>query len=59
MKKPKGKYDCIIVTVAHKEFFKMKGEDLSYYINNDTFIIDVKGIWYKKDFLKLKNYWCL
>ncbi len=24
MKKPKGKYNCIIVAVAHKEFLKMK-----------------------------------
>ena len=23
------------------------------------FIIDEKGIWYKKTFLKSKNYWCL
>ena len=59
MKKPKGKYDCIIVTVAHKEFLKMKGEELLPYIDDDTFIIDVKGIWHKKNSLKLKNYWCL
>ncbi|GIS17504.1 MAG: hypothetical protein CM15mP118_3830 [Alphaproteobacteria bacterium] len=59
MKKPKGKYDCIIVAVAHKEFLKMKGEDILNLINNDTYIIDIKGIWYKKISSKLKNYWCL
>ena len=59
MKKPKGKYNCIIVAVAHKEFLKMKEEDLSSYIKDDTYIIDVKGIWNNKIALKLKNYWCL
>ena len=59
MKKPKGKYNCIIVTVAHKEFLNINEEDLLSYIKDDTYIIDVKGIWNKKDFLKSKNYWCL
>ena len=59
MKKPKGKYNCIIVAVAHKEFLKIKEEDLLSYIRDDTYIIDVKGIWHKKTSLKLKNYWCL
>ena len=58
MKKPKGKYDCIIATVAHKEFVKMKKEDLFSHVKDNTYIIDVKGIW-NKIFSKLKNYWCL
>ena len=58
MKKPKGKYSCIIVAVAHKEFLKMKEEDLLSLTNNETYIIDVKGIWNKKISAKLKNYWC-
>lgn len=59
MNKPKGKYDCIIIAVAHKEFLKMKKEVILSYIKDDTYVIDVKGIWYKKFFSKLKNYWCL
>ena len=59
MKNPKGKYDCIIVAVAHKEFVKMNEEDLLSYMNDNTYIIDVKGIWNNKISLKLKNYWCL
>ena len=54
-----SKYNCIIVAVAHKEFLKIKEEDLLSYIKDDTYIIDVKGIWYKKGSIKLKNYWCL
>ena len=59
MNKPKGKYDCIIIAVAHKEFLKMKKEVILSFIKDDTYVIDVKGIWYKKIFSKLKNYWCL
>ena len=29
------------------------------YIKDNTYIIDVKGIWNKKISSKLKNYWCL
>ena len=58
MKKPKGKYSCIIVAVAHKEFLKMKEEDLLSLTNDETYIIDVKGIWNKKISSKLKYYWC-
>ena len=59
MKKPRGKYNCIIVAVAHKEFIKMKDEDLLSFTNAETYIIDVKGIWNRKISSKLKNYWCL
>ena len=59
MKNPKGKYDCIILAVAHKEFIKMKEKDLLSYMKENTYIIDVKGIWNKKIPHKFKNYWCL
>ena len=59
MKKPKGRYNCIIFAVAHKEFLKMKEEELSSLIKDDTYIIDVKGIWNNKISSKLKYYWCL
>ncbi len=59
MKNPKGKYDCIIVAVAHKEFEKMNKEDLFSYMKDNTYIIDVKGIWNNKISSKFKNYWCL
>ncbi|OUU27997.1 MAG: hypothetical protein CBB97_05290 [Candidatus Endolissoclinum sp. TMED37] len=58
MNKPKGKYDCIIVAVAHKEFKKMNAKKVLELSKNNTYIIDVKGIWNKKISSKLKNYWC-
>ena len=57
--KPKGKYDCIIVTVAHNEFVKMRKDTIMNLIKKDGIIIDIKGIWKKKGFLKKFNYWCL
>ena len=59
MNKPKGKYDCIIVAVAHKEFRKMNGENILRLVNDYSYIIDIKAIWNKKISPKLKNYWCL
>ena len=58
MNKPKGKYDCIIVAVAHKEFKKMHAKKILELSKNNTYIIDIKGIWNKKISSKLKNYWC-
>ena len=59
MNKPKGKYDCVIVAVAHKEFRKMNGENILGLVNDCSYIIDIKGIWNKEISSKLKNYWCL
>ena len=58
MNKPTGKYDCIIVAVAHKEFKKMNKESILSLINNNSYILDIKGIWNKKISSKVKNYWC-
>ena len=58
MNKPIGKYDCIIVAVAHKEFKKMNKESILNLINNNSYILDIKGIWNKKISSKVKNYWC-
>ncbi len=60
MNKPKGKYDCIIVAVAHKEFKKMSKKKISELIkNNNSYIVDIKAIWNKKISNELQNYWCL
>ncbi|MDA9708150.1 nucleotide sugar dehydrogenase [Alphaproteobacteria bacterium] len=57
--KPKGKYDCVIVAVAHKEFIKMNERNILKLVKDNSYIIDIKGIWNKKISSKLKNYWCL
>ena len=59
MNKPKGKYDCIILAVAHKEFIKMNEKNILGLAKENSYVIDIKGVWYKKISLKLKNYWCL
>ena len=55
---PKGKYDCIIVAVAHREFKKMNSKKILELSRNNTYIIDIKGIWNKKISSNLENYWC-
>ena len=57
--KPKGKYNCIILAVAHKEFEKMNKEEILSLAKEDCYIIDIKAIWNKKISSKVKNYWCL
>ena len=59
MNKPKGKYDCIILAVAHKEFTKMNEKNILGLAKDNSYDIDIKGVWYKKISAKLKNYWCL
>lgn len=45
-KLPEGKYDAIVLTVAHKEFLDLNLEDL---LNPNGIIYDVKGIMKKYD----------
>ena len=59
IKKPSGRYDCIIVAVSHKEFIKMRIEEIFSMINEGTYIVDIKGIWKKRLSNKHKNLWCL
>ena len=57
--RPQGKYHCIILAVAHKEFNKMKMEEILSLAKEDCYIIDVKGAWNRKISSKFKDYWCL
>ena len=59
IKKPSGRYDCIIVAVSHKEFIKMRVEEIFSMINKGAYIVDIKGIWKKRLSNKHKNLWCL
>ena len=38
---PNGKYDAIVLAVAHNEFLKI---DFNNYLNDNGVIYDVKGI---------------
>ena len=55
--KPSGKYDLIIIAVAHEAFSKFTLHDLQQLANNKAVLIDVKGLYKKfsKDFI----YWSL
>ena len=57
--RPQGKYHCIILAVAHKEFKKMNTEEILSLAKENCYIIDIKGVWNKKISSKLKDYWCL
>ena len=45
------KYDCVIITVAHKMFFDLNPE--KYLKNNDSIIFDVKNIYSNTKYMRL------
>ena len=47
----KKHYDCIIVSVAHKEFLNINIED--YIKNKSSLIYDLKGIYNNKNYRRL------
>jgi len=44
--------DCVIINVAHREFRKMKIDDIKKFINERPVLIDVRGIFDKKNLRK-------
>ena len=56
---PKKKYQCIIVTVAHKEFLKMSSEKIIELFENPSLLIDIKNIWEKNKFPSYISKWSL
>ncbi len=60
MKKPKGKYNCIILAVAHEEFKNLKKNNILNFCHKKSFVVDIKGAW-KKKLASVKNIkvWCL
>ena len=57
--KPKKKYQCIIVTVGHKEFTKMPLKRIINLCDNNSNLIDIKNIWEKHKFPPNILYWSL
>ena len=53
LKSPQKKYHCVIVSVAHKEFFKMSEKKIVSLFENPGLLIDIKNVW---DKIKLPNY---
>jgi len=45
----KQKFDCVITTVAHNEFKKMKLKDVKKFINNNPVLVDVRSVFNGED----------
>ena len=54
---PSGKYDSIILAVAHKQYANLDETFFTPLLNNDGIIVDVKGILRGK--IKNHTYWSL
>ena len=53
LKAPRKKYNCIIVSVAHREFLKMSEKKIVELFKNPSLLINIKNIWNE---IKLPNY---
>jgi len=56
-KRPSGKYDAVILAVAHEEYRGLTEKWFSGFLNKDGIVIDVKGILRGK--IKKHTYWSL
>ncbi len=56
---PKNEYQCIIITVAHKEFLKMPFKKIINLFANPSLLIDIKNVWTSKKLPKYISKWSL
>jgi len=56
-KNPSGKYDAVIVAVAHREYRKMTEADFLKFSTDTSLLIDVKGLYAHQ--IKKMEYWSL
>lgn len=56
-KQPEGKYDAVIVAVAHKQYREYTEKDFALLLNEKGVIVDVKGLY--KDMISNFTYWSL
>jgi UDP-N-acetyl-D-glucosamine/UDP-N-acetyl-D-galactosamine dehydrogenase len=54
---PTGKYDAIIVAVAHKDYTGLNEEDFIGLMTENGILVDIKGLYRKR--IKKLNYWSL
>ena len=59
LKVPKGKYDCLIVTIGHAEFKKFSKKEILALLNKRALIVDVRGVWKKINFPPNLKVWNL
>jgi len=56
-KAPAGKYDAVIVAVAHKDYESLQESDFAALMNENGILVDLKGL-YRKRISRL-TYWSL
>ncbi len=59
LKNPRGRYDCIIVTIAHSYFKSFKKEEILKLIKKHSLIVDIRGTWNKIKFSPETKIWRL
>ena len=59
LKVPRKKYDCIIVSVAHREYMKMSERKIVELFRNPSLLINIKNIWNEIKFPNYISKWSL
>ncbi len=54
---PSGKYDAVIVAVAHKDYMDLQESDFIALMNEKGILVDIKGLYRKR--IKYLTYWSL
>ena len=54
---PSGKYDAVIVAVAHKDYISLKEGDFALLMDEKGILVDIKGLYRKR--IRNLNYWSL
>ncbi len=57
VKSPSGKYDAVIVAVAHKDYIDLQEGDFMALLNEKGILVDIKGLYRKR--IKNLTYWSL
>jgi UDP-N-acetyl-D-galactosamine dehydrogenase len=57
LEKPQGKYDAIVLAVAHKPFLEIDNKTLQSWANFPALLVDIKGLFRKR--AKGFEYWSL
>ena len=56
---PTGRYNAVIVAVAHKEYLGLTSSDFSKLLNPGGILADLKGLYRKAEWTSEFDYWCL
>jgi UDP-N-acetyl-D-galactosamine dehydrogenase len=57
VKSPSGKYDAVIIAVAHRDYLNLQETDFRALLDEKGILVDIKGLYRKK--VKDLTYWSL